>query len=178
MTFTKLSILLLVTIFLNACETPPVQKKLEQKENLVLPQNKKARTLILGDREYQESEPGQLISWKCRDYIDEGETLVEFGQIPAPDDYKTTQEYVEIDDSEKEFFDQAVKMMGFVLYEGSNKGELALYNRRGLDHRWDWGPDGKYSFIIKPDGTGLYYDFNTATNGKKDKADDIYKCRK
>ena len=50
--------------------------------------------------------------------------------------------------------------IGFVLYEGGNRGELAICYRAGLNLRWDWG---NYSIVIKSDGTGLYYDFSSKT---------------
>ncbi len=48
--------------------------------------------------------------------------------------------------------------IGFVLYEGGTRGELAICYRAGLNLRWDWGD---YSIIIKSDGSGLYYDFTS-----------------
>lgn len=51
-----------------------------------------------------------------------------------------------------------------------------------LDLRWDWGSNGygtsyKYSFVIEPDGTGLYYDFSASKDGTA-KPRGIYKVRK
>ena len=94
-----------------------------------------------------------------------------------------------LNDSENKEINSKIKMMmheyfksklGFILYDGTNTGEIVLYNRTGLEHRWDWGSkNNSYSFVIKTDGTGLYYDFSTADDdGRKSKADDIYKCRK
>lgn len=74
--------------------------------------------------------------------------------------------------------------LGFVLYENGTTGEEANFSREGLDLRWDWGSyyrDGagryRYAFVIEPDGTGLYYDFSTSTNGVS-KPRGIYKVRK
>ena len=58
--------------------------------------------------------------------------------------------------------------IGFVLYENGTIGEEAHFARQGLNLRWDWGLDGtsyKYCIVIEPDGTGLYYDFSTSTDG-------------
>lgn len=69
---------------------------------------------------------------------------------------------------------------GFILFEGGSQGELALYHRDGLDLRWDWGRNAsgyRYSIVIQPDGTGLYYDFSTSVDGTS-KPRDIYKMRK
>lgn len=64
--------------------------------------------------------------------------------------------------------------MGFVLYGNGATGDLAYFSRQGLELRWDWGSyispkNGesayRYTFVIKPDNTGLYYDFSTSTDG-------------
>ena len=74
--------------------------------------------------------------------------------------------------------------MGFVLYGDGTTGEEAYFFRQGLDLRWDWGTyyrDGeskyRYAFIIEPDGTGLYYDFSTSTDGIASPRSS-YKCKK
>lgn len=75
--------------------------------------------------------------------------------------------------------------MGFVLYGNGTDGELAYFSRQGLDLRWNWGSyvnaNGndvyRYSFIIEPDNTGLYYDFSTSTDGTS-KPRRIYKVHK
>ena len=56
------------------------------------------------------------------------------------------------------------------------QGEITLYRRTGLEHRWDWGDGASYSFVIKTDGTGLYYDFSTVPDGENTKASAVYKC--
>ena len=166
----KIISLITVILNLNACATSS-DMDFEQ------PNNDSGRILILGGEEFKEGEPWRLISWKCRDYSYGGSTLVEVGRASPPDDYKNTNEYKEIEDSKKEELDKFFSMIGFVLYDGTNTGDITLYNRDGLSHRWDWGAgERSYSFVIKPDGTGLFYDFSTAENGMKSKADDIYKC--
>ncbi|MCQ2248434.1 MAG: hypothetical protein MJZ50_05420 [Treponema sp.] len=74
--------------------------------------------------------------------------------------------------------------IGFVLYEDGTVGEEAYFSRKGLDLRWDWGiyeSNGstrcKYSFVIEPDGTGLYYDFSISDDGIA-KPRGIYRCKK
>lgn len=137
------------------------------------------RTLVLDGEEYVENESGDFKSWKCRDFSDEGKTLVEVGHVSIPDDYKETDEYRSMDASEKKNLSRMVKMFGFILFDGTNSGEKAIYTHEGLNHRWDWGPDSDtYALIIKPNGTGLFYDFSTAADGAKQKADDIYRCRR
>ncbi len=112
------------------------------------------RTIFIYDEAMTEEETGGFISWSCQDYIDGGPTLVEVGF----------------------FGDPSLEGVGFILFDGGDSGELTVYGRTGLDRRWDWGPDGIYSFIIEPDGTGLYYDFSTVKAGKSKGADDIYQC--
>jgi len=90
-------------------------------------------------------------SWACRDYSDGGRILIEPGFFNVPESISA----------------------GFVLFDGGDSGTFAIYQRQGINHRWDWGDD--FSFIIKPDGTGLYYDFKGAK--KSSKADDLFKCK-
>ena len=66
---------------------------------------------------------------------------------------------------------------GFVLYENGTTGDEALFSRQGLNLRWDWGDGYKYAFIIKPDGTGLYYDFSASKDGTA-KPSGIYRVKK
>jgi len=67
--------------------------------------------------------------------------------------------------------------IGFILYEDGTFGEQAYFSRQGLDLRWDWGNNAQYCFAIKPDGTGLYYDFSTSKDGTA-KPREIYQTRK
>jgi len=49
---------------------------------------------------------------------------------------------------------------------------------QGFNRRWDFGPKDhrtRYAFVIKPDGTGLYYDFETET--RLTKASIVMECR-
>ena len=108
------------------------------------------------------------------------------------DDYDNTDWYIQLDDQGKKVADGELKelhkelieklnnILGFVLYDGTNTGDIAFYERRGIRHRWDWNSESSnYAFTIKSDGTGLFYDFSTANNdGMKSEADDIFKCRR
>ena len=54
----------------------------------------------------------------------------------------------------------------------------AFFRIAGLNRRWDFGYgwDGyPYAFVIKPDGTGLYYDFSTSSDGTAE-ARDVFEC--
>lgn len=107
-----------------------------------------------------------FITWKCRDDTASynAKTLVEVGYVSL----KTGGNGHKI---------------GFVLYDGGDSGDDAQYSRDGLDHRWGWGDNPnrpgslRFSFIVEPDNTGLYYDFRTSEDGVA-KANDVYKCRR
>lgn len=144
--------------------------------NFEKPNYHSGRVLYLSGKEYIEGDPWKFISWKCRDYFG-SRTLVEVGRPLLLEDFQNYIKKQGVDENEMENFEKALKFIGFVLYDGSDTGDITVYYRDGLSHRWDWGPDnGSYSFIVKPDGTGLFYDFSTAENGKKSKADDLFKC--
>lgn len=114
------------------------------------------RTIVVSGNQFTEYKPGEFISWKCKDYVRGGRTLVELGTFSNP------------------FLPES----GFVLYDGTNEGEMAIYRRKGINHRWDWGRNAQYSFTIKPDGTGAYYDFSNVDDGESVKPNEIYKCSK
>jgi TPR repeat protein len=56
----------------------------------------------------------------------------------------------------------------------------AQFRVAGLQRRWDFGYYERrdahpYAFVIKPDGTGLYYDFSTSSDGTAT-ASGVFKC--
>ena len=118
------------------------------------------RTIILNDENVSEKDVGGFISWLCYAYSDRDEKklLLEVGTFGV----------------------QELNMLGYVLYDGGYTGEFTLYQRNGLEHRWDWGGTNgtNYSFVIKSDGTGLYYDFTNVKIGESTKARDVFRCRK
>ena len=63
--------------------------------------------------------------------------------------------------------------MGVVLVAGTT--HFSTFKIAGLNRRWDWDL-GAYAFIVEPDGTGLYIDFSTSSDGKA-KASDVFKCK-
>ena len=114
------------------------------------------RTIILNGEKYTEKTPGEFLSWRCNDYVHRGKTIIEVGLTSTV--FKS--------------------VSGYVLYDGTNEGTIAFYQRNGLNHRWSWGANAVYSFVIKPDGTGAYYDFSYADEGEQIKPNDIFKCSK
>ncbi len=117
------------------------------------------RTIILDEKEFHEDEAGGFTSWYGVDFVNGGTIRVEVGF----------------------FGDQNLDGIGFILLDGGYTGELTTYRRTGLEHRWDWGLIGtgyKYSFLLKTDGTGLYYDFTSVEDGKTTTARAVYKCLK
>jgi hypothetical protein len=116
------------------------------------------RTIILDNKTFSEEDVGGFTSWYCYDFLHEEKgILLEFGYFNYP---------------------EFNVIMGFVLYDGGNTGELTFYQRNGTDHKWDWGPNANYSFVIKPNGTGYYYDFTNVEKGQSIKPKDLYKCYK
>ena len=116
------------------------------------------RVITVDGKEVSEADAGEFTSWVCQDYLQRGNIVVEAGFFNHPQ----------------------LDGVGFVLYDGGNTGELASYKRAGLLHRWDWGWNDTryvYSFLIKPDGTGLFYDFSSAIDGYMEKADNIFRCQ-
>lgn len=115
-----------------------------------------SRTIILDGDTISENDYGGFESWTCKDYINGGPILVEIGYFGNP----LTEE------------------LGFILYDGGYSGEYTLYQRTGLNHRWDWANGDNYAFTINPDGTGSYYDFSLIPVGESTKPSSIYKCKK
>lgn len=93
---------------------------------------------------------GEFTSWECEDYLDGGPTVVEVG-----------------------FFDYEGYPIGFVLFDGGDRGSQAWYERAGLEHEWLWD---EYIFVIETDGTGLYYDFRGVPEGGSTKPSAVYEC--
>ena len=115
------------------------------------------RTIILNGTSYSEDEYGPFESWVGKDYYDGWKVRVEVGVFDKPE----------------------FSNYGFILYDGTNEGDLTMYERRGVNKRWNWGEnDDNFSFVIKPDGKGLFYDFSTADEDGMAKADEVYKCHK
>lgn len=114
------------------------------------------RTIELNGTKYSEEEYGPFEIWECRDtFDDDNKVLFEIGHMVN------------------------FPRSGFILYDGSFSGDSAFYKREGLNKRWDWETtEGNFSFIIKPDGTGLYYDFSHVPDGEKIKANDVFQCSK
>jgi hypothetical protein len=70
----------------------------------------------------------------------------------------------------------------FGLVQVAGKDYLAIYELKGFNHRWDFGSNVEengfeYSFVIKPDGTGLYIDFSNAESGKLVRPSQLYICK-
>ena len=127
--------------------------------------------------------------WACRDYASDGPTVLElvitnitFGdminEVIQEDEYikKEMQKSKDISKTLQELKAAQKFNVGYILFDDGKEYEAALHRREGINHRWVW-EEGNYSFIIKPDGTGLYYDFTNAKDGTT-KARDVFKCEK
>ena len=56
----------------------------------------------------------------------------------------------------------------------------AAFRVQGIDRRWNFGCDERdtaypFAFVIKPDGTGLYYNFRPSTDGTATPSD-LFDC--
>ncbi len=67
---------------------------------------------------------------------------------------------------------------GFILFDGSNTGSIAFFQRRGLEKWWVWGADLDYQFKLNTDGDGAYYNFSGVEEGEKVKPNELFSCRK
>jgi len=117
------------------------------------------RTIILDNENISEKVVGGFTSWFCYDFVyKEKGILLEVGF----------------------FGDPGLKKLGYILYDGGFVGKFTHYKRIGLEHRWDWGGanDTDYAFVIKSDGTGLYYNFTNVKEGESIKARGVFKCYK
>ncbi|MFA0357008.1 hypothetical protein AB4525_08845 [Vibrio breoganii] len=114
------------------------------------------RVITLGGDPLDEEEYGSFVTWKCTDYVNDPDTLVEVGYL------------------------QELPHIGFVLYDGGNTGDLTMYERKGLNHRWDWGGEltFDYAFIVKADGKGLFYDFSNVEAGESALSNQVFKCKR
>ncbi len=71
---------------------------------------------------------------------------------------------------------------GFGLVTVADTDYVAKYERKGFNHRWDFEFNEEedrfdYTFVIKPDGTGLYYDFSIMEPGKPVSPSQTYICQ-
>ena len=53
----------------------------------------------------------------------------------------------------------------------------AFFEVEGLNRRWNFGRDLKFSFLIKPNGIGLYLDFFGVEEGGTTNPSQYYMCR-
>lgn len=152
-------IIVFVLFFLTSCFT--TENVASVNENKSSAKVKNVREIILDGHIYTSEEIeslGGITSWICMDWYksSENKVLLEIGYFTE------------------------TPILGFILYDDTNKGNIVYHNRDGLDHRWDWSTkkDGgfQYSFVIEPDGTGRYYNFPEGEHIAKPSS--LYKTRK
>ncbi len=121
------------------------------------PEEPHSRTIVLNGKKFSEEEHGSFEIWECREYFDGNKVLFEVGR----------------------FVNSGLSQYGFILYDGSTSGDLTRYQRKGINKRWDWETTGgRFLFVLKPDGTGHYYDFTSVADGERIKSTDIFRCSK
>lgn len=141
--------LILIALLSASCAIPP-QVRRAPSANPDGP-----RTIILNGNVFTKDGDSDFIAWRCVDFIDGGRTLTEFGYFTQPQ----------------------LQGVGFVLYDGGYVGELTHYQRAGIDHRWDWGPNrSDFTFVISPDGTGLFYNFTNVSPGESIRPNRVFRC--
>ena len=150
---------LLISLLLPACAVPvtPTSRSSGGVSSTPVRQPPPARVISLGESTYSEDTLGRFVTWGCREwpYVSGRPIVVEVGRFES----------------------ESLSGVGFVLYDGSSSGESTSYQRKGVNQRWDWGPnETDFSFVIKPDGTGLFYDFTNVPKGEATKPDDVYRC--
>lgn len=116
------------------------------------------RTIVIDGEQISEEDWGGCVCWTCQDYVTREDIIVEVGYFLDP----PTQE-----------------VNGFILHDGGNSGEIAVYERRGLEHNWYWGESREafYSIVIRSDGTGFYYDFSNFSDREETKPKSIFICK-
>ena len=57
------------------------------------------------------------------------------------------------------------------------KEQEAVFLVEGINRRWYFGNDYDYSIVVKPDGTGLYYDFSNVEDGETTTPRDRFACK-
>lgn len=109
-------------------------------------------------KEFSETEYGGFITWKCKDFITSRKGII----------------------FEVGYFMKDRLKLGFVLYDGTNSGEIGVYQRSGVNHQWYWGGKRaeKFVFVIKPNGDGVYYDITKFPNEEKVPPADIFRCKR
>ena len=148
---------LLICLLLPACAVPvtPTSRPSSGVSSTPVRQPPPTRVISLGGSTYSEDTLGRFVTWGCRDYISGRGVLVEVGS----------------------FENESLSGEGFVLYDGSSSGESSSYQRKGVNQRWDWGPNGSdFAFVLEPDGTGLFYDFSNVSKGETRKPNSLYRC--
>ena len=155
----KIAASLLFSLLLPACAVPltPTSRPSDGVSSPPVRQLPPARVISLGESTYSEDTLGRFVTWGCREwpYVSGRPIVVEVGR----------------------FENELLSGEGFALYDGSSSGESTSYQRKGVNQRWDWGPNGSnFAFILEPDGTGLFYDFSNVPKGETRKPNSLYRC--
>ena len=159
---------------------PKTRKAIRSWQSLFLPKAatgyldaESAKMLLASGRELEARENVQRQPATTEHRRGEKQATKEIWRCFATNDYNKTTALFTLT-REKSLGDELAE----VLVAGTAHG--ASFEVAGLNRRWDFGYDAGnekflYAFIIKPDGTGLYYDFSMSPDGRASPRDS-FKC--
>jgi len=127
----KLFLSFLIMINLFACQSATQSKSSSYDQVPVNATDESLRTIILNDEELTEYESGQFISWKCRDYSDGSNVLVELGHIELIEEQLDTEAIEGMDGKTKPLLRPPSKTLNILIYNNKLPFMVASSAREG-----------------------------------------------
>jgi hypothetical protein len=173
MTLSTSTLLVATSIVLSGCiETQPTDNYGSSNNQFIIVDNepKEPRTnvdITIDGYTINSGEIGGVDVWECKERFG-SKVLLTLGHLKTED----------------------VEVFGFILFEDGNDGSLTLTFREGLNRMWAWDDKMEmsklqseerlqegfsYKFVVEPDGTGLYYNFNT---DDRVKPSSVFQCER
>lgn len=171
-----LSLLVATSIGLSGCiETQPTDNYGSSNNQFIIVDNepKEPRTnvdITIKGSTLNSTEIGGVDVWECKERFG-SKVLLSLGHLKT----------------------EGVEVFGFILFEDENDGTITLTFREGLNRMWTWDDQMEmdklkseerlqegfsYKFIVEPDGTGLYYNFNGKKDGELVKPSGLFQCER
>lgn len=170
----KHSLYILLTLFLSSCAS--IDKESHIKNERLL------------DRKKSESIQLDTV-WQCRDYVYDDDIALELtrtnvavGDVmmqalnEANEGNGASIEQLKNDKGARDALNELNDFYAGLIQLSGEEPEGAIYQRQGLNHRWEWG-DG-YVFVVEPGGMGYYYDFTNSEKGESVRSSDSFKCKR